>query len=979
MNRFFISLLLCVLLHFAYSATNSDIFRDGEAAPISVAIGNMVKPPVLDSILSDWPVDTTSILLGANSQTGRRFPWTGTRDVSGAILLSWDHTYLYLAADICDDKLSQAVNGAEVWQGDTLELFFNTYPRQQRIDGFFQQAIIPALKPDVKLRTTGPPKQFEDVDGATQIRTNGYTLECRIPWKNLTGFTPAFGTSLGFQVYIDDRDGSGRKTQLLWYPSAISFAQPRHTNILMLRNHGQTSLPHVLAGTNNWCVTDADNMTVSTISDCKDAKTATITAIAPFPDNNYIPAPIVIDLTKTGERISIGQKSSSIKDCEGLYNFMVCVTNDVGQTLAVNNFQAQLVGARYQQMRNLNNSLKNRIEIAKKREDLDPMLRAGIAAWYTRVTSFVFNEARPEAVNYTLLDQMLTEYTEIEKAVTVLENGKDPYEGRTGSFVRAYQSPLTAQPWQYAMYVPPTYNAKKDKMPLIVLLHSIFADERMLSMMTDAFKDTGAIVYQGAAYRQFDWGGISAAETWAGLEQVKKLYNIDEDRIYLIGYHIGGRGTWQLTMAHPDQWAAAAPLFSGIDTGPNYPATRLYPEYFETVNNVRIPNLRPIPQPDIITNPLERKLFEQSSLVSRIENIVNIPLRSAFGEDDFNAAAERLAMQKKLESLDISLNTHYVPGAMHGSPASELYDPAFYQWLLTNKRPSYPKRVKFKTTNLRDNSAWWVSIDQLTSPADIASIDAKIEVQNINVTTTNANAISLLLDKRLAPVDTTMTISIDGQPGIPANIKEKSTSLKLIRINDKWTTGTVPTEQKHHGLSGPIDDFQRDRFIFVYGSGGDDAQKTAMAKRGKKMADWGLGAVFVAKADNEITDDDINNASLILIGTPANNLIIAKMVNNLPIKWTETGLSIGDIKVDGAGSSACITVPNPLSPEHYAVIVTAVDDFGYQVWDTHNIGGDYLIGKTNPNADKPTYLTVARGWFNNNWKWSDDLCIRYDK
>jgi hypothetical protein len=222
-------------------------------------------------------------------------------------------------------------------------------------------------------------------------------------------------------------------------------------------------------------------------------------------------------------------------------------------------------------------------------------------------------------------------------------------------------------------------------------------------------------------------------------------------------------------------------------------------------------------------------------------------------------------------------------------------------------------------------------------------------------------------------------VSVDGQPAIAANIGETAAPLKLVRTEGKWSVGSVPPGQKRHGLSGPIDDFQRDRFIFVYGTGGDDAQKTAMEKRGRKMADWGLGALFSVKADTEITDSDMKDASLLLIGTAANNRIIAKMADNLPLRSTETGLILGDIKVDGPGSSACITFPNPLSPEHYAVIITSVDDFGYQVWEKRNPGGDYVIGRTNPNADKPTYLTVARGWFTNKWKWSADLCIKYDK
>ena len=49
------------------------------------------------------------------------------------------------------------------------------------------------------------------------------------------------------------------------------------------------------------------------------------------------------------------------------------------------------------------------------------------------------------------------------------------------------------------------------------------------------------------------------------LEQVGKTYSIDPDRIYLTGYSMGGYGTWNLLMNHPDMFAGAVPMCSGGD------------------------------------------------------------------------------------------------------------------------------------------------------------------------------------------------------------------------------------------------------------------------------------------------------------------------------------------------------------------------------------------------------------------------------
>lgn len=49
------------------------------------------------------------------------------------------------------------------------------------------------------------------------------------------------------------------------------------------------------------------------------------------------------------------------------------------------------------------------------------------------------------------------------------------------------------------------------------------------------------------------------------LEQVKKTYKIDEKRIYLCGFSMGGFGTWAWAMDKPKTFAAIAPMAGGGD------------------------------------------------------------------------------------------------------------------------------------------------------------------------------------------------------------------------------------------------------------------------------------------------------------------------------------------------------------------------------------------------------------------------------
>src|SRR6476620_8237490 len=56
------------------------------------------------------------------------------------------------------------------------------------------------------------------------------------------------------------------------------------------------------------------------------------------------------------------------------------------------------------------------------------------------------------------------------------------------------------------------------------------------------------------------------AETLYRLEQyLKKEYRVNNDKVYLTGLSMGGYGTWDLAMKHPEEFAAIAPICGGGD------------------------------------------------------------------------------------------------------------------------------------------------------------------------------------------------------------------------------------------------------------------------------------------------------------------------------------------------------------------------------------------------------------------------------
>jgi hypothetical protein len=351
-----------------------------------------------------------------------------------------------------------------------------------------------------------------------------------------------------------------------------------------------------------------------------------------------------------------------------------------------------------------------------------------------------------------------------------------------------------------------------------------------------------------------------------------------------------------------------------------------------------------------------------------VENIIEIPLRHSYGEEGPNTAAERLAILDKFIEFGAPLNTHEVPGAAHGAQAEEWQSPEFYQWLLSHKRQPTPTHVRFTANGLRYNSAWWVTVDQLSGPAELGRIDATLDGGNIDVKTSGVGAFTLTPKGESGQA---WTVSIDGQS------VEAKAGLSFVRAGEgHWKAGSLKSPGKRHGVSGPIDDFQFGRFLVVYGTQGDDKTNALLAKMGKKLSDWGLGSVFDSKADHDVTPEDMKQSHLILIGTPQNNAVLAKMKDSLPMKWSEDGCSMGSVQLTGSGAGACFVQPNPEAPDRYVVVLTASDEDGYGVWAARGPSDDYLFGHASTGPDgKPAFTTTAHGVFDNQWRWKKEDCV----
>jgi predicted peptidase len=123
----------------------------------------------------------------------------------------------------------------------------------------------------------------------------------------------------------------------------------------------------------------------------------------------------------------------------------------------------------------------------------------------------------------------------------------------------------------YLLFLPRDYDRNKSKRwPLILFLHG--AGERGTNLARVKVHGPPKIVQ---AQPDFPFVVVSpqcpTGQRWesdvllALLDDVMKKHRIDRNRVYLTGLSMGGFGTWNLGLSHPERFAAIAPICGGGD------------------------------------------------------------------------------------------------------------------------------------------------------------------------------------------------------------------------------------------------------------------------------------------------------------------------------------------------------------------------------------------------------------------------------
>jgi hypothetical protein len=185
-------------------------------------------PPVIDGDIDEWLNLPGKIPVTGKDVRWGKSKWKDDDDLSGCFQLCWDANYLYILADVTDEKLLVTKSGVNLYQTDHIEVDIDTDYQPDAKGTYSAKQFLIAFSPG-NMEDTGDPlvdiapeyyiynpvdiKIEHNIYVASKPTEYGYIIELRIPWK-LLKVKPEIGMTIGIDLHLSDSDESENQESL---------------------------------------------------------------------------------------------------------------------------------------------------------------------------------------------------------------------------------------------------------------------------------------------------------------------------------------------------------------------------------------------------------------------------------------------------------------------------------------------------------------------------------------------------------------------------------------------------------------------------------------------------------------------------------------------------------------------------------------------------------------------------------------------
>lgn len=397
-------------------------------------------------------------------------------------------------------------------------------------------------------------------------------------------------------------------------------------------------------------------------------------------------------------------------------------------------------------------------------------------------------------------------------------------------------------------------------------------------------------------------------DVYESLSHLGKIATIDNQRISIRGFSMGGAGCWHFAVHNPGQWYAANPGAGFVDT-------IVYQGWAEKT-----------PYPIDITRQQLMNWYDVLPWVNNLKNTRTIPYSGE--KDKQKQAADRVFAKTKNLGIDIPYIIGKNMGHRIDKDSSKTIETTLTKWA---KQPADVPRAKldFTTYTLRYNKVEWLTISGLESHWKPSRIEGEIQEDgSLLIKTSGITRFEIDFHESAWPkTDKRVKAMIDGQifhlddwseaPGVQCEFAKGDTWKVVDKIDSEL--------RKRPGLQGPIDDAFCEKFLFVAPSRPAQHGPTQRwinhefkyaKERWSRLMRGDVNVVL----DTELTAEQIKNNHLICFGDFNSNQYLRSIAARLPILWTNDTLVVGKQKFKADKFVPVFCFPNPRNPGRYVVV-----------------------------------------------------------
>jgi len=296
-----------------------------------------------------------------------------------------------------------------------------------------------------------------------------------------------------------------------------------------------------------------------------------------------------------------------------------------------------------------------------------------------------------EAVRYALQYNEFFKADEITKARILLQHGEErarqlaagqaPWTTATGLVAKGYISKIDKSVQPYALVVPPSYSPNTPhRWRLDAWFHGRSETLSEVNFLSDRESKPGEFTPPDTIVLHL-YGRYCNANKFAGevdlfeaLDSVKRQYRIDENRILVRGFSMGGASAWQFGTHYAGLWAAIAP---GAGFSESAQFLRL---------NLVGDNAPP---------SWEQKLFHLYDATDYAANLYNTPVVAYNGDMDGQKQAAD-AMERVMAEEGLRLVRVVGPNTGHRyHPDSKIEIDRMLDAIAGRGREPYPRKLRF--------------------------------------------------------------------------------------------------------------------------------------------------------------------------------------------------------------------------------------------------------------------------------------------